>query len=99
MTLKIFDGENEIEMTRQEVTELADERAAEIYFANEIYRSEIKKLVESGAENLAQLLEEINTSADFLLTSLASRFGEEKAFQFAAQTSLMIILEENESDN
>lgn len=99
MKLTIFDGEDEVTMTRQEINELDDEKVAALYFTNEVYRSELKKKVKAGEYEFDPLLEEVSSSADALLTNLIARFGKDETLNFAAGVSLAIILEEDESND
>ena len=99
MKLTIFDGEDEVTMTRQEISELDGEKVAALYFTNEVYRSELKKKVKVGESEFDPLLEEVSSSADALLTNLIARFGKDEALNFAAGVSLTIILEEDESND
>ncbi len=99
MKLTIFDGEDEVTMTRQEISELDGEKIAELYFTNEVYKSELKKKVKAGEDEFDPLLEEVSSSADTLLSNLIARFGKDDALNFAANVSLTIILEEDESND
>lgn len=99
MKLTIFDGEDEVILTRQEISELESEKVAELYFTNEVYKSELKKKIKAGENEFDSLLEEVSASADSLLTNLIARFGKDEALNFAAGISLTIILEEDESND
>lgn len=94
--MKLFDGNDEIELSRMEIMELEDVKLAEIYCATDVYKSAIRQMMDQKAEVLGPLLEEVSTSVDFLLTELIKRLGEKEALEFAAEVSLMIILEEND---
>ena len=82
-----------------EIMELDDVKLAEIYRATDVYKSAIRQMMDQRAEVLGPLLEEVSTSVDFLLTELVRRLGEKEALEFAAEVSLMIILEENDETN
>ena len=97
--MKLFDGNDEIELSRMEIMELDDVKLAEIYRATDVYKSAIRQMMDQRAEVLGPLLEEVSTSVDFLLTELVRRLGEKEALEFAAEVSLMIILEENDETN
>lgn len=97
--MKLFDGNDEIELSRMEIMELDDVKLAEIYCATDVYKSAIRQMMDQRAEVLGPLLEEVSTSVDFLLTELVRRLGEKEALEFAAEVSLMIILEENDETN
>lgn len=96
MKLTIFDGNDEITMTRQEINSLESETMAELYFTNEVYRSELKKKVEDGEYEFRPLFEEVCSSTGELLANLITRFGKDDALIFAANVSLSIILEKDE---
>jgi hypothetical protein len=97
MLYTIFDGDVEIEMTRQEIIALPNEQAAELYQTNEIYRTVLKRKVQEGDHSFAPLVKAATDSSEFLLNSLIARFGEDPALGFAAEVSLMIMLESNET--
>ena len=97
--MKLFDGNDEIVLSRMEIMELDDVKLAEIYRATDVYKSAIRQMMDQRAEVLGPLLEEVSTSVDFLLTELVRRLGEKEALEFAAEVSLMIILEENDETN
>jgi hypothetical protein len=94
--MKLFDGNEEIELSRMEIMQLEDVRLAEIYCATEVYRSVLQKMMNQEEEQLGHLLEEVSESVDFLLKHLIERRGYDAAVEFAAEVSLMIILEEND---
>ena len=93
--MKLFDGNDEIELSRMEIMQLDEVKLAEIYCATDVYKSAIRQMMDQRAEVLGPLLEEVSISVDFLLTELVRRIGEKEALEFAAEVSLMIILEEN----
>lgn len=97
--MKLFDGNDEIELSRMEIMQLDEVKLAEIYCATDVYKSAIRQMMDQRAEVLGPLLEEVSTSVDFLLTELVRRLGEKEALEFAAEVSLMIMLEENGETN
>jgi hypothetical protein len=92
----VFNGEDEVEFTRFELSQKSKEELADLYLSNEIFRLELLKQRGEQAEQLSQLTEEISKSSDEILQTLILRLGETNALMLAAAINLKIQLADYE---